>query len=184
MAYAKDPGGINEGLATHVVLRAVTGRPEWNILTIVASLAASLIAVPVVVVLANVFLPASDTWSHLASTVLPEYIGNTVWLMLGVGIGVSVVGVITAWLTTMCRFPGRSFFDWALILPLAVPAYVMAYAYTDFFQFTGPVQSALRAGFGWKAREYSFPEIRSLGGATMIFTFVFYPYVYLLARTA
>jgi iron(III) transport system permease protein len=104
--------------------------------------------------------------------------------MLGVGAGVTVVGVATAWLTTMCRFPGRGFFEWALILPLAVPAYVMAYAYTDFFQFTGPVQSALRAWFGWKAREYWFPEVRSLGGAAMIFTFAFYPYVYLLARAA
>src|SRR5262245_570235 len=125
MTYAKDSGGISDGLAAHAVLRALTGRPEWNVLTIVAGLAAALIAVPVVVVLANVFLPASETWSHLVSTVLPEYIANTVWLMLGVGIGVSVLGVTTAWLTTMCRFPGRGFFEWALILPLAVPAYVM-----------------------------------------------------------
>ena len=143
-----------------------------------------LIAVPVVVVLSNVFLPAGDTWAHLASTVLPEYIENTLWLMLWVGAGVTLVGVATAWLTTMCRFPGRGFFEWALILPLAVPAYVMAYAYTDFFQFTGPVQSALRAWFGWRAREYWFPEVRSLGGAALIFSFVFYPYVYLLARAA
>src|SRR4029434_2003333 len=175
---------MNEGLVAHVALRAVTSRPEWNVLTIVASLAAALIAVPVVIVLGNLFLPASDTWSHLASTVLPEYIANTLGLMLGVGLGVSVVGVATTWLTTMCRFPGRGFFEWALILPLAVPAYVMAYAYTDFFQFTGPVQSALRTWFGAKAREYWFPEVRSLGGATVIFTFVFYPYVYLLARAS
>ena len=129
-------------------------------------------------------MPASDTWAHLASTVLPEYVENTLWLMLlGRGRG-DVVGVATAWLTTMCRFPGRGFFEWALILPLAMPAYVMAYAYTDFFQFTGPVQSALRAWFGWGAREYWFPEVRSLGGAALIFSFVFYPYVYLLARAA
>ncbi len=166
------------------VMRALGWRMEWNVLTITASAAAFLIAVPVVVVLANVFLPAGDTWEHLAGTVLPEYISNTLWLMLGVGTGVTVVGIATAWLTTMCRFPGRGFFEWALILPLAVPAYVMAYAYTDFFQFTGPVQSALRTWFGWKAREYWFPEVRSLAGAAMIFTFVFYPYVYLLARAA
>ena len=166
------------------VMRFLERRTEWNALTITASLAACLIAVPIVVVLGNVFLPAGDTWEHLARTVLAEYISNTLWLMLGVGAGVTVVGVATAWLTTMCRFPGRGFFQWALILPLAVPAYVMAYAYTDFFQFTGPVQSALRTGFGWKAREYWFPEVRSLGGAAMIFTFVFYPYVYLLARAA
>ena len=157
---------------------------EWNALTVLASVAASLIAVPVVVVLGHVFLPASDTWAHLAQTVLPEYISNTLWLMLWVGVGVTVIGVATAWLTTMCRFPGRGFFEWALILPLAVPAYVMAYAYTDFFQFTGPVQSALRAWFGWGAKDYWFPEVRSLGGAAAIFSFVFYPYVYLLARAA
>jgi len=159
-------------------------RVEWSPLTVLAILAASLIAVPVVVVVSNVFMPSGDTWAHLASTVLPEYVANTLWLMLWVGMGVTLIGVATAWLTTMCRFPGRGFFEWALILPLAMPAYVMAYAYTDFFQFTGPVQSTLRAWFGWKAREYWFPEVRSLGGAALIFSFVFYPYVYLLARAA
>jgi iron(III) transport system permease protein len=84
----------------------------------------------------------------------------------------------------MCRFPGHGVFEWALILPLAVPAYVMAYAYTDFFQFAGPVQTWVRALFGWGPRDYWFPEIRSLGGAAVIFSFVFYPYVYLLARAA
>jgi iron(III) transport system permease protein len=159
-------------------------RTGWSPLTLLASLAAGLIAVPVVVVLSNVFVPASDTWAHLASTVLPEYVENTLWLMLWVGAGVTLLGVATAWLTTMCRFPGRGFFEWGLILPLAMPAYVMAYAYTDFFQFTGPVQSALRAWFGWRAREYWFPEVRSLGGAALIFSSVFYPYVYLLARAS
>jgi iron(III) transport system permease protein len=159
-------------------------RAEWNPLTVVASLAAGLIAVPVIVVFSNVFMPAGDTWAHLASTVLTEYVANTLWLMLWVGVGVMLVGVATAWLTTMCRFPGSAFFEWALILPLAMPAYVMAYAYTDFFQFTGPVQSALRGWFGWGPRDYWFPEVRSLGGAAFIFSFVFYPYVYLLARAA
>ena len=159
-------------------------RVGWSPLTVVASLAAGLVAVPVIVVFSNVFMPAGDTWAHLASTVLPEYIANTLWLMLWVGMGVTLIGVATAWLTTTCRFPGSGFFEWALILPLAMPAYVMAYAYTDFLQFTGPVQSALRGWFGWRAREYWFPEVRSLGGAALIFSFVFYPYVYLLARAA
>ena len=157
---------------------------DWNALTVAAIAAAGLLAVPVAVVLGSLVTPAGDTWRHLAATVLPEYIGNTLWLMLGVGIGVSVIGVSTAWLTTLCRFPGRGFFEWALILPLAVPAYVMAYAYTDFFQFTGPVQTWLRAAFGWGPRAYWFPEVRSIGGAAVIFSFVFYPYVYLLARAA
>ena len=157
---------------------------DWNALTVAAIAAAGLLAVPVAVVLGSLVTPAGDTWRHLAATVLPEYIGNTLWLMLGVGIGVSVIGVSTAWLTTLCRFPGRGFFEWALNLPLAVPAYVMAYAYTDFFQFTGPVQTWLRAAFGWGPRAYWFPEVRSIGGAAVIFSFVFYPYVYLLARAA
>ena len=127
-------------------LRAtVFRRASSNGITLSATLAASLLAVPVLVVLGSVFLPSGDTWQHLTATVLPEYVANTLWLMLWVGVGVTVIGVATAWLTTMCRFPGRGFFEWALILPLAVPAYVMAYAYTDFFQFTGPVQSWLRA---------------------------------------
>jgi iron(III) transport system permease protein len=159
-------------------------RRDWSAVTLVAGAAACLLAVPVLVVLSSVFTPVGDTWRHLASTVLPEYIENTLWLMLWVGIGVTAIGVSTAWLTTMCRFPGRGFFEWALILPLAVPAYVMAYAYTDFFQFAGPVQSWLRNSFGWGPREYWFPEVRSLGGAAVIFSFVFYPYVYLLARAA
>ncbi len=160
-------------------------RPRsWNPVSLLAGMAAGVLAVPVLVVLGSVLTPSGETWSHLVATVLPEYIGNTLWLLLGVGIGVTVIGVATAWLTTMCRFPGRGLFEWALILPLAVPAYVMAYAYTDFLQFTGPVQSALRAWFGWGPREYWFPEVRSLAGTSVIFSFVFYPYVYLLARAA
>src|SRR5688572_6556420 len=159
-------------------------RPNWNGIAAAAAIAACVLAVPVIVVLGSVFTPSWETWAHLAATVLPEYIENTLWLTLGVGIGVTVIGVATAWITTMCRFPGRGFFEWALILPLAVPAYVMAYAYTDFLQFTGPVQTWLRSYFGWGPREYWFPEVRSVGGAAVIFSFVFYPYVYLLARAA
>ena len=159
-------------------------RRGWNVVSIAAGLAACVLAVPVLVVLGSVIAPAGDTWSHLVATVLPEYIRNTLLLMLGVGIGVTVIGVATAWLTTLCRFPGRGFFEWALILPLAVPAYVMAYAYTDFLQYTGPVQTWLRAYFAWGPREYWFPEVRSIGGATAIFSIAFYPYVYLLARAA
>ena len=171
-------------LILKVLGTAKSRRLEWNAVTLAAIAIAGVLAVPVVVVISSVFAPFGEAWGHLAATVLPEYIANTLWLMLGVGVGVSVVGVGTAWLTTMCRFPARGVFEWALILPLAVPAYVMAYAYTDFLQFTGPVQTWLRAAFGWGPREYWFPDVRSLGGAAVIFTFVFYPYVYLLARAA
>ncbi len=145
---------------------------------------AALIALPVIVVVLHVFVPSQGTWSHLASTVLPEYVLNSLGLMAGVGAGVILGGVTTAWIVTMCRFPGRAMFEWALLLPMAVPAYVMAYAYTDFLQFSGPVQSLVRELTGWRAGEYWFPDIRSLGGAVVMFTFVLYPYVYLLARAA
>ena len=105
-------------------------------------------------------------------------------LTLGVGAGVLLVGVSTAWLVTMCRFPGVKIFEWALILPLAVPAYVMAYTYTDFLQFAGPLQSALRAMTGWEAGDYWFPRIHSLEGAMLMLIMVLYPYVYLLTRAA
>jgi iron(III) transport system permease protein len=151
---------------------------------VIALAVAALLALPVVSVLTNVFIPSRGTWQHLVETVLVDYVANTVWLALGVGIGVLIIGVGTAWLVTMCRFPGRRLFDWALILPLAVPAYVMAYTYTDFLQFTGPVQAMMREFTGWEARDYWFPEIRSLGGAIAMLALVLYPYVYLLSRAA
>ena len=153
-------------------------------LTAVATLIATLLAVPVIVVLANVFAPGHGTWAHLASTVLPEYIANTFWLLIGVGAMVIFGGVATAWLVTMCRFPGQPLFEWTLILPLAMPAYIMAYAYTDFLQFTGPLQTWLRVLTGWQAREYWFPDIRSVGGAIAMLGLVLYPYVYLVVRAA
>lgn len=157
-------------------------RPGW--LSVAAVALALLIALPVVVVLMNVFVPGQGAWSHLASTVLPEYVWNSLLLMCGVAFGVIVGGVCTAWLTTMCRFPGRRIFEWALLLPMAVPAYVMAYAYTDFLQFAGPVQSGLREIMQWGPRDYWFPDVRSLGGAAVMLALVLYPYVYLLARAA
>src|SRR5688572_28127426 len=146
--------------------------------------AAALILLPILAVVASVFGTASDTWAHLVRTALGHYVVNTAMLVAGVALGVTSIGVLSAWLVTAYRFPGQRVLEWALVLPLAMPAYVMAYAYTDWLQFTGPLQSALRATFGWQAREYWFPEIRSLGGAAALLSFAFYPYVYLLARTA
>ncbi|MGZ8154453.1 MAG: ABC transporter permease [Burkholderiales bacterium] len=171
------PASLRARLQFHPIARPAP-------LAVVAVLLACLLALPVVVVVSNVFVPTEGTWGHLASTVLPEYIRNSLLLMLGVAVGVIVGGVSTAWLTVMCRFPGRRLFEWALLLPMAVPAYVMAYAYTDFLQFAGPVQTWLREVTGWGPREYWFPDVRSLGGAVVMLSFVFYPYVYLLARSA
>ncbi|MBI4490479.1 MAG: iron ABC transporter permease [Deltaproteobacteria bacterium] len=145
---------------------------------------AALVLAPIVAVVWNIFLPSETTWSHLVSTVLPGYIWNTLLLVLLVAAGVMSIGVLSAWLVTAYCFPGQRILEWALVLPLAMPAYVMAYAYTDWLQAAGPVQTALRELTGWKVREYWFPEIRSLPGAAAMLSSALYPYVYLLARTA
>ncbi len=150
----------------------------------VSVIVALLVLAPIVAVVINVFLPSQDTWAHLASTVLPDYIWNTLRLISLVALGVILLGVISAWLVTAYRFPGQRVLEWALVLPLAMPAYVMAYAYTDWLQAAGPVQTLLRDLTGWKVRDYWFPEIRSLPGAATMLSFALYPYVYLLARTA
>jgi iron(III) transport system permease protein len=140
---------------------------------------------PVASVLYLSLQPSDGIWSHLLGTSLPIYITNTLSLMGGVGIWVLVTGLATAWLVTMCRFPGRKLFEWLLLFPLAIPAYVMAYAYTDLLEYSGYVQVSLRELFGWNnSSDYWFPEIRSLGGAISLMGLVLYPYVYLLARSA
>ena len=160
-------------------------RLQWSTLTVVAVIVAVLIAAPVLSVFSNVFMgETGGTWSHLADTVLGEFMRNTVILCIGVGLGVSSIGVTSAWLTTMLDFPGRRFFEWALVLPLAMPAYVMAYVYTDFLQFVGPLQTWLRETFEWRRGDYWFPDVRTVGGAVAMFMFVLYPYVYMIARTA
>ncbi|MEH6569527.1 MAG: iron ABC transporter permease [Halioglobus sp.] len=145
---------------------------------------ASVISIPVLVVVASLALPYSDIWQHLRDTVLADYIANSAALMIGVGIGTFLLGVSGAWLTAMCNFPGRRFFNWALLLPMAMPAYIIAYTYTGLLDFTGPVQTALRDYSGLGYGEYWFPEIRSVGGAICMLSLVLYPYVYLLARVA
>lgn len=144
-----------------------------------------LVALPVLTVLALTLGDNQSIWSHLVGTVLPHTLKTTGLLMLGVGFGTLLIGVSTAWLTAMCRFPGRRYFEWALLLPLAMPAYIIAFVYTDLLEFAGPVQTALREAFGWSgSRDYWFPEIRSLGGAIMMMSLTLYPYVYLLSRAA
>ncbi|WP_114970020.1 ABC transporter permease [Rhodoferax ferrireducens] len=143
---------------------------------------------PVVAVFAS-WLPWGDSGAaaaqilqEMSGTVLPDYVWTTVRLCLMVAVGVVLTGLSTAAVVTMFDFPGRRVFEWALLLPLAMPAYVVAYAYTDFLQFGGPLQTFVRNALGVEGRV--FPEIRSLGGAAWVFTFSLYPYVYLLARTA
>ncbi len=148
-------------------------------------LLAFFIAAPLLSVGILALKPSGDIWHHLLTTVLSRYVMTTLGLLLGVGIGTLLIGTGTAWLVTLCRFPGRRIFEWALLLPLAMPAYVVAYVYTDVFEFAGPVQTLLRGAFAWESsRDYWFPEIRSLGGAIFVMTVTLYPYVYLLARVA
>ena len=135
---------------------------------------------PVAVIFTYVGAPETDIWRHLKTTVLPEYIANTLLLVVGVGLGTTLVGVSLAWLTAVCEFPGRRFFSWALMLPLALPAYVTGFVMIGLLDFTGPLQTVLRDSFGWSA----FPPIRSGGGVVFVMTLALYPYVYLLARNA
>jgi iron(III) transport system permease protein len=139
--------------------------------------------------IAAVFVTATGDsgglWAHLFETVLPRYVTNTVVLASGVAVVSLVFGVTSAWVVVRYDFPGRRIFEWMLLLPAAVPAYLIAYSYTDFFEYAGPVQGALRDLFGWQsAADYWFPEIRSMGGAMLVMGAVLYPYVYAMSRAA
>jgi iron(III) transport system permease protein len=160
-------------------------RLNFDLWTIIVVAIALIIATPIIFVFSSIFSDTSDIWQHLVNTVLRDYILNSCWLILGVGIGVLIVGVGTAWLIAMCRFWGSSWLEWLLLLPLAAPAYLLAYAYSDILDYFGPVQVFLRHLFGWKTiRDYWFPDVRSLYGAILMLILVLYPYVYLLARVA
>ena len=139
---------------------------------------------PMVAVAIAALIGGTDTIVHLAETVLPRYTATTIALVLLVSLGTFLIGVGAAWLVTMTRFPGVRFFEVVLVLPLAFPAYVLAYAYTYILDHPGIVQSTLRDVTGWGPRDYWFPEIRSVEGAALMLVFVLYPYVYLLARAA
>ena len=147
-------------------------------------LVALILSLPVLTVASSVFEPSGDNWQHIKETVLSEYLGNSARLVFGVTIGTLLIGVSTAWLTAMCSFPGKRWFIWLLLLPLAMPAYIIAYTYTGMFDFAGPVQTAIRDWTGWGYGDYYFPEIRSIGGAISMLSLVLYPYVYLLARAS
>ena len=152
---------------------------------IAALLIAALVLLPVGAIVYIAFTPSADLWGQLLRTVLPGSLRTTLLLMLGVGVITTVAGVGTAWLVTMCNFPGRKIMDWALLVPLAVPTYIVAFAYIEVLDYTGPVQSTIRSLFGFQtSRDYWFPEIRSLGGAIFVMGAVLYPYVYLTTRAS
>ncbi len=145
---------------------------------------ALMLALPVVVVMLSVLQPQWQVWQHLAQTVLWDYISNSLLLAFGVGLGTLILGTSLAWICHHYEFPGRSAFEWLLLLPMAMPAYIIAYCYTGLLDFAGPVQTAVREQTGWAYGDYYFPEVRSLGGAILMLTLVLYPYVFMLARNA
>ncbi len=158
---------------------------RYQALLLVAMALALLVSMPVVSVFLNGLGPDEQgVWAHLVETVLADYVTNSLLLALGSGLLAALLGTGAAWWVAMYRFAGRGLLEWALLLPLAMPTYVIAYVYTDFLQFAGPVQTWLREVFGWQRGDYWFPDVRSLGGAILVFGLVFYPYVYVLARAA
>jgi len=172
--------GVPRAIASWRARRSVS--PAW---TITAALILCIMLLPVVTIAILALTPTDNIWPHLVSTVLPRALRETILLLIGVGVLTLVIGTATAWFVTMYRFPGRALIDRLLVIPLAMPTYIVAYCYGDLLDYAGPVQSWLRAVFGWTSmRDYWFPEIRSLGGGVLVLSLVLYPYVYLTARAS
>ena len=150
-----------------------------------ALLIAAAVMIPILAVVWFALTPTENIWPHLLRTTLPRYLANTVVLALSVGVLTAMIGAGAAWLVVMYRFPGHRVLQWALLMPLAVPAYVGAYALVDFLEYAGPVQTGLREMMGWQtSRDYWFPAIRTRGAAILVLSAALYPYVYLLSRAA
>ncbi|MDR5016095.1 iron ABC transporter permease [Aeromonas veronii] len=146
---------------------------------------ALLLGLPVIALLFSAFSAEGELFRHLADTVLLDYLANTLGLVVGVVLLSLLFGVPTAWLVAMCQVPGRRALQWALMLPMAMPSYIVAYVYTDLLDYSGPLQAGLRTLFGWNSpADYWFPAIRSLGGAAWVLALVLFPYVYLLTRAS
>lgn len=154
----------------------------WTVLSIVIAL---LVITPIIAIVWLAAFPTENIWPHLISTTLPRYLANSLLMMALVGVISASVGTLAAWMVVMYRFPGRRIVEWGLLLPLALPAYIGAYALVDFWEYAGPFQTTLRAFFGWSSpRDYWFPEVRSLSAAVLVISASLYPYVYFLARAA
>ena len=156
---------------------------NWNIWSTSVSIIALLIISPVLAIFYSAFSGDTSLWSHLFSTVLTKYTINTIVLMFGVGCLSLLFGISSAWIVTRYNFPLKKILEWALLLPAAIPAYIIAYTYTDFLEYAGPVQGILRDFFNWKSsKDYWFPNIRSMGGAIFVMSSVLYPYIFLMVR--
>lgn len=178
LSATENDSGTKNGVlnASSSAYRASNG---WRLIPF---LVAAVVLVPVGTVISSLFVPAGDVWQHLVETTLAGLLVNTFWLAVGVAAGSALLGVSLAWFTAVCEFPGRKFFSWALLLPLAIPAYVTAFVALGLFDYIGPVQTALRAWLGPDL--FWFPDIRSRLGVIIVMVLAFYPYVYLLARNA
>ena len=177
LSVAVRNGNKSTGLSRYL---SSNHRPA-SVWRLIPFLVAALVLIPIGTILSSFFAPTSDIWQHLVETTLLSLLINTFWLALGVVSGTTLLGVSLAWLTAVCEFPGRKLFSWALLLPLAVPAYVTAFVVLGLFDFTGPVQSAFRS---WLGPDAWFPEVRGRMGVITVMVLAFYPYVYLLARNA
>lgn len=159
-----------------------SGNLGWSVSALILALLAT---APIAAIALLAMQSSGDTWQHLIATVLPSSTLTTLELMLGVGLTTLVIGAGTAWLVTMFRFPGRGLFEWLLLVPLAMPTYIIAFCYMELLDYSGTFQTALRTTFGWtNAADYWFPQIRSLWGGVLVMSFVLYPYVYLTARAS
>lgn len=181
MATAHDSTGNQNGLPA---TKGRTFKVRPNGVFIATGILALLVLLPIATVVSSLFDTGRGSLAHLASTILPELVLNTLGLVVMVGLGTAIVGTGTAWLVSACRFPGSRVMQLLLLLPLAMPAYIIGYAYTDFLVFAGPLQTGLRELFGWTRHDYWFPEIHSLWGVSLMLVLVLYPYVFFLARTA
>ena len=160
--------------------RRLRWRPDgWHLLVAIVTVVTLL---PLGVLFLFFLHPQQEIWQHLAETLLAELVVNTIVLTAGVALGTSVVGVATAWLVGACEFPGRKFFAWSLVLPMAIPAYVLAFVALGLFDYAGPVQTFLRSV--WPGSRNWFPDVRSAAGVIAVMTLTLYPYVYLLAKSA
>jgi len=181
-AKGESPSQARLALRRRLARLNESGNLAWSL----AALVISLLALAPIAAIAILALQSSgDTWPHLVANVLPRAVQRTLTLMAGVGVLSLVIGTGTAWMVTMYRFPGRRLFQWLLLLPLAIPTYIIAYCYLELFDYSGLVQTGLRDVFSWKdARSYWFPDIRSVGGSIFVMSAVLYPYVYITARAS
>ena len=160
-------------------------KPRVDLWAVGSMVLACLLLLPIAAVAWLALFPTENIWPHLLEYALPGYLQTTILLMALVGLGAAMIGTGAGWLVTMTEFPGRRWLEWALLAPLAMPAYIGAYALVDLLEYAGPVQTLLRDIFGWQtSRDYWFPEIRTLSGAAFVLTMTLYPYVYLLTRAA